>query len=56
MDRCRSDIYLATEVRFRDNGLDSVEVQDNGEGIPPESYESVGADQKLLGLCEIKGS
>jgi DNA mismatch repair protein PMS2 len=30
------------EVRFRNNGLDSIEVQDNGSGIAPENYESIG--------------
>ena len=30
------------EVRFKDNGLDLIEVQDNGGGISPDNYESVG--------------
>ncbi|KAL3461608.1 hypothetical protein BJX64DRAFT_289220 [Aspergillus heterothallicus] len=29
------------EVRFRNNGLDLIEVQDNGDGISPENYENV---------------
>jgi len=29
------------DVRFRNHGLDSVEVQDNGKGIPPDDYETV---------------
>ncbi|KAL4870060.1 hypothetical protein BDV12DRAFT_166524 [Aspergillus spectabilis] len=29
------------EVRFRNNGLDLLEVQDNGGGISPENYENV---------------
>ena len=29
------------EVRFKNNGLDSIEVQDNGSGIDPTNYESV---------------
>lgn len=29
------------EVRFKNNGLDSIEVQDNGSGISPANYESV---------------
>lgn len=31
-----------SEVRFKNNGLDLVEVQDNGSGISPENYENVG--------------
>ncbi|KAJ5923687.1 hypothetical protein N7454_008932 [Penicillium verhagenii] len=29
------------EVRFKNNGLDLIEVQDNGAGISPENYENV---------------
>ncbi|KAL2153365.1 hypothetical protein VTH82DRAFT_4520 [Thermothelomyces myriococcoides] len=29
------------EVRFKNQGLDSIEVQDNGSGIAPHNYESV---------------
>ncbi|KAL9092108.1 MAG: hypothetical protein Q9165_004541 [Trypethelium subeluteriae] len=29
------------DVRFKSHGLDSIEVQDNGEGINPENYETV---------------
>lgn len=29
------------DVRFRDHGLEAVEVQDNGSGIAPENYESL---------------
>ncbi|KAL2173867.1 uncharacterized protein P884DRAFT_287778 [Thermothelomyces heterothallicus CBS 202.75] len=31
----------AIEVRFKNQGLDSIEVQDNGSGIAPHNYESV---------------
>ena len=31
----------AIEVRFKNNGLDSIEVQDNGAGIAPENYGNV---------------
>lgn len=30
------------EIRFKNNGLDSIEVQDNGGGISPENYEGLG--------------
>ncbi|KAF2402077.1 DNA mismatch repair protein MutL [Trichodelitschia bisporula] len=29
------------EVRFRNNGIDAIEVQDNGSGIAPADYETV---------------
>ncbi|CAZ80184.1 unnamed protein product [Tuber melanosporum] len=29
------------EVRFKSNGLDAIEVIDNGDGISPENYESI---------------
>jgi DNA mismatch repair protein PMS2 len=32
----------ATEVRFKDYGLKTLEVIDNGSGIAPENYESIG--------------
>ncbi|KAL5406108.1 hypothetical protein PMIN03_008007 [Paraphaeosphaeria minitans] len=31
----------SVEVRFKNNGLDSIEVQDNGSGISPEDYETI---------------
>lgn len=35
-------VLFFSEVRFKNNGLDLVEVQDNGSGISPENYENVG--------------
>ena len=31
----------AIDVRFKNNGLDSIEVQDNGSGIIPGNYETI---------------
>ncbi|KAK0722134.1 hypothetical protein B0T26DRAFT_701449 [Lasiosphaeria miniovina] len=31
----------AVDVRFKNQGLDSIEVQDNGSGIAPQNYESL---------------
>jgi len=31
----------SVEVRFKNHGLDSIEVQDNGSGIAPANYENV---------------
>ena len=30
------------DIRFKSNGLDSIEVQDNGSGIAPEDYGTIG--------------
>jgi DNA mismatch repair protein PMS2 len=37
----RGVAYLLIEVRFKNQGLDLIEVQDNGGGITPENYETV---------------
>jgi hypothetical protein len=39
----RSTLILFSEVRFKNNGLDLIEIQDNGSGISPENYENIGA-------------
>ncbi|KAI9780222.1 MAG: hypothetical protein M1835_004531 [Candelina submexicana] len=33
------------DVRFKNNGLDSIEVQDNGDGISPENFETIALKQ-----------
>lgn len=33
---------LSPEVRFKDYGLVSVEVIDNGSGLAPDDYDTVG--------------
>ena len=40
------------EVRFRNHGLDAIEVVDNGSGIAPDDYESVG--RWYAGITSIK--
>ena len=37
--------FAQTDVRFKDHGLQAIEVQDNGDGIPPDSYEVIGEPQ-----------
>lgn len=32
---------MAIDVRFKNQGLESIEVQDNGDGISPQNYETV---------------
>lgn len=34
---------LTSDVRIKDNGLDSVEVTDNGSGIKEEDWQGIGA-------------
>lgn len=35
-------LNLCTEVRFKDHGVKSLEVIDNGSGISKENYEGLG--------------
>jgi len=37
--------FEQTDVRFKDHGLQAVEVQDNGDGISPDSYEAICESQ-----------
>jgi signal transduction histidine kinase len=43
-----SNSLLYAEIRFKNNGLDLIEVQDNGSGISPENYENVGELQSSV--------
>lgn len=36
------------EVRFKNNGLDAIEVQDNGVGISRENYETIGTYIRIV--------
>lgn len=45
---CTDFDLLFEEVRFKNNGLDSIEVQDNGSGIAPSNYESVGKSDTIV--------
>ena len=38
----QSLVTRVTEVRFKDHGLDTIEVIDNGHGIAPADFDSVG--------------
>lgn len=33
---------VSSEVKFKNMGLDSIEVADNGSGIPRQDYNSLG--------------
>lgn len=35
------------EVRFKNNGLEAIEVQDNGVGISRENYETIGTSTSI---------
>ena len=41
--------HFGADVRFRNNGLDAIEVQDNGIGISSENYETVGKSPSRKG-------
>lgn len=36
------------EVRFKNNGLEAIEVQDNGLGISSENYETIGTYIRIV--------
>ena len=36
-------LQIFIDIRFKNHGLDSIEVHDNGGGIAPEDYEKIGS-------------
>ena len=48
--REKSILIKEVDVRFKNNGLDAIEVQDNGIGISRENYETVGKSSLVLCL------
>lgn len=45
----------SVEVRFKDHGLDSVEVQDNGAGVSSEDYETIALKHHTSKLDNYDG-
>lgn len=41
-------------MRFKNDGLDSIEVQDNGSGIDPQNYESIGMTTEKVPHVECR--
>ncbi|KAF7521355.1 hypothetical protein G7054_g12479 [Neopestalotiopsis clavispora] len=41
VDAGATNIVISPEVRFKNQGLDSIEVQDNGGGITPDNHETL---------------
>ena len=41
VENCLDAGATSIEIRFKNNGLDSIEVQDNGSGIVSENYETI---------------
>ncbi|KAL8889705.1 MAG: hypothetical protein Q9215_003059 [Flavoplaca cf. flavocitrina] len=44
----RPSLIFEEEVRFKGNGLDAIEVQDNGTGISKENYDTVGKEPSMI--------
>ena len=41
------------DVRFKNHGLESIEVQDNGAGIAPADYETIGEEPRSAGVIQL---
>lgn len=38
----RTFLIVHLDVRFKNNGLESIEIQDNGSGVSPADFETIG--------------
>ena len=46
---------MVSDVRFKSNGLDAIEIQDNGNGIAPEDFETIGRHRESVAMNAMRG-